>query len=180
MLYLTTYPFDQHIVDIFANNSPADFVYEQILPLIFANPVLAADLKIIVTRGKIEGPLGQIHKLHSSGIMNLDHAIDLVLYTNDRKAEAIILLSHLFPELQQMGIRAIDDSPDEILPYRELARQLGIENLKLVHVRHTDAKRRDVVVDENENPDYRYIDPESGTIFDHYFPLPRIIGPFGM
>ncbi len=174
--YLNTYPFDQHIVDIFANNPPSMFVYTDLVDLLFTNPIISHDLKVIATRGKIEGPLGQVHKLHASGIM--DRGVDLVLYTNDLKAEAIILLSRLFPQLQQMHIRAIDDNPDEILPYRDLARSRGIANLKLIHVRHPDAKRRDIVADENEKPNFSYHDPQSGVIFDHYLPLPRLYAVF--
>lgn len=173
---LSSYPLDQHIVDIFLNNHPSTFVYTDLVNLIFANPIISHDLKIIATRGKIEGPLGQVYKLHTSGI--IDRGVDLVLYTNDLKAEAIILLSHLFPQLQQMNIRAIDDNPNEILPYRELARSRGISNLKLIHVRHPDAKRRDIIADENEKPEFRYEDPQSGVIFDHYLPLPRLYSVF--
>lgn len=174
--FLNVYPLDQHIVDIFANNPAVMFVYNDLVDLIFSNPIISHDLKVIATRGKIEGPLGQVYKLHTSGIM--DRGVDLVLYTNDLKAEAIILLSRLFPQLQQMHIRAIDDNPDEILPYRELARSRGIANLKLIHIRHPDAKRRDMVADENEKPNFSYQDPQSGVIFDHYLPLPRLYAVF--
>lgn len=170
------YPLDQDIVDIFRNNRPSPFVYTDLIDLIFENPIISHDLKIIATRGKIEGPLGQIYKLHASGI--IDSGVDLVLYTNDLKAEALILLSRLFPQLQQMNVRAIDDNPDEILPYRELARSRGIANLKLIHVRHPDAKRRDIVADKSEKPDFRYQDPQTRVIFDHYLPLPRLYEVF--
>ncbi len=169
---LSEFPIDQDIIDIFVNNHPSEFVYTDLSDLIFNNPIVSHDLKIIATRGKIEGALGQAYKLHASGIM--EKGVDLVLYTNDQKADAIILLSRLFPQLQEMHIRAIDDNPDEILPYRELARSRGIGNLKLIHIRHPDAKRRDAIVDENEQPDFRYEDPQSGVIFDHYLPLPRL------
>lgn len=173
---LNDYPLDPDIVNIFANNHPFSFLSTDLIDLIFHNPIISHDLKIVATRGKIEGPLGQVYKLHASGIM--EQGVDLVLYTNDQKADAIILLSRLFPQLQDMHIRAIDDNPDEILPYRELARHRGIGNLKLIHIRHPDAKRRDSIVDINEQPDFRYEDPLTGVIFDHYLPLPRLFAIF--
>lgn len=174
--YLSTYPLDQHIIDIFANNSPKGFVYTDLVDLFFSNPIISHDLKVVATRGKIEGPFGQVYKLHASGIM--DKGVDMVIYTNDIKAEAIILLSRLFPQLQQMHIRAVDDNPDEILPFRNLARSRGIANLKVIHVRHPDAKRKDTVVDEKEKPNFSYQDPISGAIYDHYLPLPRLYAIF--
>lgn len=173
---LHDYSLDPDIIDVFTNNHPYSFLYADLVDLIFNNPIISHDLKVIATRGKIEGPLGQVYKLHASGIMEQD--VDIVLYTNDQKARAIILLSRLFPQLQEMHIRAIDDNPDEILPYRELARSRGIGNLKLIHIRHPDAKRKDAIVDENEQPNFRYQDPLTGVIFDHYLPLPRLYAVF--
>lgn len=168
--YLRTVKFDKDINDIFALNDPASCIYTKFLPLIFNNPVNAGDLKIIATRGKIEGPWGQVYKLHASGIMN--QPVDLVLYSNDLKAEGILLLSKLFPQLHQMCIRVFDDNEQEILPYWETAIAQGLTNLKLIHVRHPGAKRRNIDVDPKIKPHFSFTDPSSGIIFDHFLPIP--------
>jgi len=41
--------------------------------------------------------------------------------------------------------------------------------LKIIHIRHPDAKRKDARPDE-EAPKQSFMDEESGTIFDHYYP----------
>ncbi len=173
--YLSVFQHDPDIVNIFANNSPSGFKYDRLIELIFRNPIMSSDLKIIATRGKIEGPLGQVYKLHSSV---MDQNVDLVLYSNDLKAKAILFLTRLFPEFKHMAIRVLDDNPNEILPYRELARSRGIENIKLTHVRHPEAKRKDDIVPGGEKPDYTAYDPISGAYFDHYFPKGHLYSVF--
>ncbi|HLC94636.1 MAG TPA: hypothetical protein VJH96_03655 [Patescibacteria group bacterium] len=172
--FLSSFPFDQDVVDIFANNTPSAFRYDRAIELLFSNVIVGRDLKVIVTRGKIEGPLGQVYKLHSS---IMDQNIDLVIYTNDLKVKAILFLSRLFPEFQHMAIRVYDDNPQEILPYTKLAFERGIENLKVIHVRHPDAQRKDYAVG-NEQPTYSTTDKESGTIFDHYIPYGNLYAVF--
>ncbi|MEK7165963.1 MAG: hypothetical protein AAB874_04125 [Patescibacteria group bacterium] len=170
--YFTSFPYDQDVVDIFINNPPSNFRDDPVVDQIFNNSILSGDLKIIATRGKIEGPFGQVYKLHASGIM--EKGVDLVLYTNDLKAAGILLLSQLFPQLQDMCIRVFDDNRDEILPYRELALIYGIRNLKLIHVRLPNAKRSHEAIGDDIKPDYCFVDQETGIMYDHYLPFPAL------
>ena len=122
--YLTDYKVDQDIVDIFLGNAPLSFTYDRVIQLLFYRIETAHHLKIIATRGTPEGPLGQIYKLHGSGLPR--SAVDLILYTNDLKADAILLLSRFF-SMRDKCITVYDDNPSEILPYRQLARERAVQ-----------------------------------------------------
>lgn len=134
------------IKKIFMGNPPSKFLYGE-----FVQDVLDAtspnDIRVIATRGKIKGPLGQIHKIHASGLMrqrNLaGQGIDLVIYSNDLKADALIAMTNILPEIGKRLIRVYDDNPEEILPYLEMTRRLGTQNIEVIQVSHPDAKRKE-------------------------------------
>lgn len=134
------------IQKVFENNSPQGFVHNS-----FVDYVLSStgedDIRIITTRGKIEGPLGQIDKLHSSGVMNRrsrsGSVIDLVVYSNDVKAEALIAIMKMLPGISGRQITVYDDNPVEIDPYLKVAESLGAPNIEVIQVVHPDAKRKD-------------------------------------
>ena len=164
---LTAYAINSTIQSIFENNHPADFVYSD-----FVQDVLSSsgkyDIRIIATRGKIEGPLGQAYKLHSSGIMRLKSitggVIDLVVYSNDVKAEALITIMKMLPGISGRQIRVFDDNPVEIMPYLEVARNLGAPNIEVIQVSHPDAKRKDF--NPGVEPIHEY--QRGTTYFKHY------------
>jgi hypothetical protein len=155
---------DADIVSVFTSNSPAKFVYTELLDDLLGKGANRHNLRAIATRGTVEGILGQAYKLHNSGVMQANP--DLVIYSNDVKAEALLLVSRLIPQIRYSAVRVMDDNPDEIFPYRELAKTYGIENIEVVHVRHPDAKRRDLKIPFE--PDVS-VTSSYGTIFDHYF-----------
>ncbi len=142
---LNAYAINSTIRAIFESNHPADFVYGD-----FVDDALSLsgrnDIRIIATRGKIEGPLGQIDKVHSSGIMRQKSitggVVDLVVYSNDVKSEALITIMRLLPGISERQIRVYDDNPVEIVPYLEVARNLGAPNIEVIQVSHPDAKRK--------------------------------------
>ena len=154
---LRAYTIHPFVNKIFMGNHPAQFLYRD-----FVQDVLAAtrpnDIRIIATRGKIEGPLGQIHKIHESGLMKertwAGQRIDLVVYSNDIKARALITLTEVLPGIRERLIRIYDDNPSEVLPYLEIAKCLGTTNIEVVQVSHPDAKRKDVRLGIKPNLDY--------------------------
>jgi len=101
------------IVGIFNNNSPADFTYQDYIEDILGGTE-SDDLKVIASRGKIEGPLGQVQKIHGTGIM--DRGVGTVIYTNDLKAEALVLLPQMFAYLKDRLIRIYDEHP-KVVPF---------------------------------------------------------------
>jgi hypothetical protein len=105
-------------------------------------------VRIVITRGKIEGPLGQVYKVHQSGLMTLPN-VDMVIYTNDVKVRALVGAMRLFPNLTKHneGMILYDDNPGEIVPfYEELARGPYPLKMEVVQVRNSDSKRRDKLV----------------------------------
>lgn len=163
---LDRFPVDPRILSIFANNSPADFVYEELVgDLLYLRDQQDKDIRVIATRGKIEGFLGQIYKLHASRIMTQD--VDLVIYSNDVKVESLVLLSQLIPWIKAVPVRVFDDNPAEVLPYRELVLERGIPNVEIIRVLHPDAKRKEEKLQIEPG-----ISSTSGNIrFDHFFPI---------
>ncbi len=160
---------DDDILAIFLANTPANFVYHDLLDHLL-HDTYRKELRIIATRGKIEGLLGQVYKLHMSGVMN--SKVDLVVYSNDIKAEALILLSRLIPWIKDVLIRVFDDNPAEVLPYTDLARSKGIQNLEIIQVRHPLAKPRKTVI--REEPALSFTDAKTNTIYNHFFPIDSI------
>lgn len=129
------------VFDMFIGNPTANFIYRDFAKAVF-NPRGDPALRFIATRGKIEGPLGQVYKVHTSGIMRRN--VDMVIYTNDIKAETLIFLSRLITDqkLKQKKIVLYDDNPDEVIPYLQKAKDSGMENIWVVQVSHPDVKRR--------------------------------------
>lgn len=112
-------------------------------------------VRIIITRGKIEGPLGQIYKVHQADFSMLP-SLDMVIYTNDVKITALASVVKMFPQLKDKQIFLYDDNPSEIVPFYEDIEKQGMNPLKLeiVQVRHSDSKRRDkkvTMADKNGN-----------------------------
>lgn len=146
---LRAYAVNPTIQNIFANNSPADFLYAEFVRDLLGQ-TRSSDIRIIATRGKIEGPLGQVDKVHRSGMMRqrawLGQSVDLVVYSNDVKAEALLSTMNLLPSVGDKLVRVYDDNPNEILPYLKLARILGAQNIEVIQVSHPDAKRKDLNV----------------------------------
>lgn len=164
---LKAYAVNSTIQSIFENNPPSDFVYNDFIQDVLSSTG-KSDIRIIATRGKIEGPLGQVYKLHSSGIMRLKSitgaVIDLVVYSNDVKAEALITIMKILPGISGRQIRVFDDNPVEIMPYLEVARNLGNPNIEIIQVSHPDAKRKDF--NPGIEPIHEY--KRRATDFKHY------------
>ena len=156
---------DDHILRLFLENSPAQFLQKEFIDELHQND--ANEFHIIVTRGKPEGLLGQIYKVHTSGV--LEKSVDIVLYTNDIKAEALVQLSRIIPWMKSAPIVIYDDNPNEVLPYLRFIHEKNIHNIELVHVRHNNSKRKDLVV-EGYTPTDTTFDPETLTRFDRYHP----------
>jgi len=103
------------------------------------------NIRIIITRGMIQGPLGQVHKIHQSGLMELP-GVDMVIYTNDIKMETLLLLNKVFEGsldiFKNRPMILYDDNPGEIMPFYRQAG--GYERgLEIVRVRVNRSKRRD-------------------------------------
>lgn len=119
-------------------------------------------IRMIITRGKIEGPLGQIYKVHSGDFTELE-SLDMIIYTNDVKINALARVTNIFKELQSKQIILFDDNPSEIVPFCEQIEEQGMNPLKMeiVHVRHSDAKRRDKKVMIHDASGERCVKPET-------------------
>lgn len=156
---------DEEILRLFQDNSPAQYLHARFIAALHQND--ATEAHFIVTRGKPEGLLGQAYKLHASGALALP--FDGVLYTNDIKAEALVQLSRMVPWMSRSSIMIYDDNPNEVLPYLQFIRERNINNMTIVHVRHADSKRRDLVV-EGHTPIKTVTDEGTGTCFDQYHP----------
>jgi len=121
-------------------------------------------VRIVITRGKIEGPLGQVYKVHQSGLMTLP-SVDLVIYTNDIKFNALSSVMDLLPDLSRRNERMVlyDDNPTEIIPvYEELAKGPCPLSIEVVQVRHSDSKRRDkLVIVKNDKDELEIQEPSN-------------------
>lgn len=167
---LKAYTVHPLVSKIFMGNHPSQFLYRS-----FVQDILAAtrpnDIRIIATRGKIEGPLGQVHKIHESGLMRektwAGQRIDVAVYSNDVKAQALITLTDVLPGIKERLIRIFDDNPNEVLPYLEVAGHLGTSNIEIVQVSHPDAKRKGMNLGIAPNLDYM----RGKTRLRHYSPL---------
>lgn len=173
-------PVDNHFRELFMSNLPKPFVYQDFLEDFFGT-LEESDSVIFATRGKIEGPLGQVHKLHSSGVLQYSsreeqyrskqHPVDLVIYTNDLKAQALLNLTKLVPWVKGKLLRIIDDNPNEIIPYLEAAREHGLTNIEIIQVGHYGAKRRDIST--GIEPDLLLVgESEKETNYRHYMAFP--------
>lgn len=160
---------DPAVVRLFASNSPNKYVHQTLVDDI-KKGTEKKDLRIIATRGNIEGFLGQVYKVHASGVLCRHSGkpdFDIVVYTNDVKVEALLLLSRLVPWINTSLVRVLDDNPSEVLPYVQFTLERGVKNLEIIHVRHSDSKRSDLVV--NAEPILQgEVDHGSGSIFDIY------------
>ncbi len=138
------------IKDLFNGESDGDLLDD-------SDDIPDSTVRIVITRGKIEGPLGQVYKVHQSGLMTLPN-VDMVIYTNDVKVKALLGALKLFPNLARNneGMILYDDNPSEIVPfYEELARGPCSLNIEVVQVRNADSKRRDkqVVIKNDRGED---------------------------
>jgi hypothetical protein len=163
-IFLLEKPIDKDILRAVKQNSPKAYLYEKFVSELFQNP--DKNLHIIVTRGKPEGLLGQVYKVHKSGA--LEHPVDLILYTNDIKAEALVVLSKIIPWTRKVPINIYDDNPNEVLPYLKFIRERNINTMMVTHVRHPDAKRKDIEIEET--PINSWSDRKTRTQFDVYHP----------
>lgn len=168
---LNRFPVNSTIQAIFEGNDPADFIYgDFVQDFMFLTG--KSDIRIIATRGKIEGPLGQIDKVHSSGIMRqrsvTGGVVDLVVYSNDVKSEALITIMKLLPGISERQIRVYDDNPVEIVPYLDVARSLGAPNIEVIQVSHPDAKRKDFSPGEDPFHVYKRGYKGGDTTLKHY------------
>lgn len=167
---LSQYPVDPDVEEIFMGISPADFVYRG-----FVQDVLArtrpSDIRIIATRGKIEGPLGQVDKIHRSGLIGLasrlGRGFDAIIYSNDVKADVLRKIREMIPGAREGKICIYDDNPAEVKPYLEVADELQAKNVEVVRVAHPDAKRADVKMDITPSLTYR---GPLGTKLESFFP----------
>lgn len=167
---LNAYAINPVIQRIFMSNSPANFLYTE-----FVRDILGKtgqkDIRVITTRGKIEGPLGQVYKTHVSGLMRqksiFGQGIDLVVYSNDVKAEALLSTMKLLPGIEERLIRVYDDNPSEIIPYLQAARNLGVHNIEIVQVSHPDAKRKNTHIEAEPTLSYKI----GETRLNHFSPI---------
>ncbi len=160
---LSDYQYNELILKrLLANNPPAECLHIPLIRDLFGRDKITEDkisegktnedhlgddttMRIIITRGKIEGPLGQVYKVHGSGIMTLP-SVDAVVYTNDVKVRALFSLDILIPMLKDRMVFLYDDNPSEINPFYEQLAQGSKRtkfNIELIHTRHSTAKRRD-------------------------------------
>lgn len=131
---------DPAILETFRRNHVSRFLYRGFANLLF-DPRDPESFRFIATRGKIEGPLGQVYKVHTSTVMR--RGVDLVIYTNDLKAETLVHLGLILPrQLRNRKFLLFDDNCTEIEPYLKQASELGVD-LSAVQVSHRDAKRKD-------------------------------------
>lgn len=146
--HLDVYPMDSDISRILIDENPtakyvySDYVREVFSPYASSGP---KGLHVIATRGAIEGPLGQIHKVHSSGIM--EEGVDMTIYTNDLKSEVLRLIAQFLPWTDGQLTQFIDDNPKEVAKLLNEVKKYGIKNFEVAMVRHADAKRRDGLVE---------------------------------
>ena len=143
---LHDYRFDEKLLaTLLTENPPSEYLHIPLIYDLFGWDVDCEDntvLRVIITRGKIEGPLGQVYKVHQSGMMTLP-SIDAVVYTNDIKVEALLSLNILLPRIgQNRSILLYDDNPSEIVPFYERLAAKNPLSIELIHTRHATSKRR--------------------------------------
>ncbi|HWS48866.1 MAG TPA: hypothetical protein VN174_02360 [Candidatus Methanoperedens sp.] len=205
---LSKYEVDDELLGKVLNeNHPSDYMYLPLIRDLFdsTNDAKNSILRVVMTRGKIEGPLGQVYKVHQSGVAMLS-SVDMVIYTNDRKIEGLLYLANLFPELKSKDILLYDDNPSETAPFCELITRKGVNpfRMEVIEVRHSKSKRRDkkvmihdlsgeLVVREpyasagyelrhgSNTPiesweDVQDMEESQATIFDHYNIGDRVMG----
>lgn len=183
---------------LMAKNQPDNYLNRSLIDDLFDMGPDGTDniLRFIITRGKIEGPLGQVYKVHS-GDFTTKPSLDMVIYTNDVKINALTHLATIYPQLRSKQMFLYDDNPSEIVPFCEQMEKYGMNPFKLeiIHVRHSQAKRRDKAVVIHQGDKEVTVEPllrsgyykqntgdipmeqfnempigSKGTIFDH-FPL---------
>ena len=96
-------------------------------------------VRIVMTRGTIGNILGQVFKVHTSGIID---DLDCVIYTLDLKDEIPALVRTFFSQLEHLPMRIYDDHPSEIVAYEAKIIKSKLENIELILVRHPDGRRR--------------------------------------
>lgn len=154
---LDAFAIDPDIKRIFMNNNPSNSLHTDFVDSMLGATHRRDDLRIIATRGMIGGSLGQVYKVHLSGLMSkrrdFGGGIDAVIYSNDIKAEALLALMSNLPNV--MGnlpnstgrlINIYDDNPNEVIPYLGVIKALGAPNIEVIQVSHPDAKRKDLQV----------------------------------
>lgn len=138
---------DPRIRDIFLKNNISKYLYRDFVGAVFDSDDQTS-LKFIATRGKIEGPLGQVYKVHTSGAMNKKRDVHMAIYTNDIKAETLIQIGRLLPDkIKNSVFYLFDDNTDEMVPYLKTAQEQGLDKIWVVQVAHPDAKRKDHRID---------------------------------
>ncbi len=162
---LQDYKYDQSLLaKILHENSTNRYINAPLIKDLFTVGKDSNDnvLRIIITRGKIEGPLGQIYKVHNGDFTKLE-SLDMVIYTNDVKINALARVTNIFKELRSKQIILYDDNPSEIVPFLEQIEAQGMNSFKMeiVHVRHSDAKRRDKKVVISSHDSEQVVDPEN-------------------
>jgi hypothetical protein len=163
--FLLEYSLDPDIVDCLLDNHTIDYLNTDFVED-FLEGTEEHDIRAVATRGKIEGPFGQIYKVHTSEIVDRGYGLDIVLYSNDLKAEALAAFYQLVPQALQNGTRVYDDNPSEIDKFIAWGKDHGIRNLEVIRVNHPDAKRKDFVVD---TPKIMQTHEQTGTKYDLYF-----------
>ncbi len=134
------------LAKLIGENHPSDFMHLPLIRDLFDgdNDQENSVLRVVMTRGKIEGPLGQVYKVHQSGMAMLS-SVDIVVYTNDRKIDALLYLMNIFPQLKSKNMLLYDDNPSETAPFCELIETRGANpfRMEIIQVRHNNSKRRD-------------------------------------
>jgi len=137
---LDNYPLDEDVVECLLGNHTVEFVYEHFAKY-FLEGTEERSTRAMVTRGKIEGPFGQVYKVHTAGVLDRGLGTDVVLYTNDLKADALPILYQLFPNAVNNGTRIFDDNPTEVDKYVSWAGDHGVRNWEVIRVIHPGIKR---------------------------------------
>lgn len=147
---LDKYELDEDVVRCLLGNHTAEFIYEYFSKY-FLEGTEERGTRAIVTRGTVEGPFGQVYKIHTAGVLDRGLGADIVLYTNDLKADALPVLYQLIPDAIENGTRVFDDNPLEIDNYLSWAKEIGIRNWEIIGVRHPTAKRKDYITSNKSN-----------------------------
>ncbi len=189
---------DEDIVRVFNSNPLSDFLYKDYAADIFSKTDTEENMRVIATRGTIEGQLGQVHKLHQlkmdiegSAQQLLNQGVDLVIYTNDLKAEALITIHQLFPSLRNKLTRIYDDNVKELQEYYDIAHEerLNLKGFEIIRVKNRFAKNAEhklsigkpririsaeegILDDEPEQKDT--LPTGSNTIYEHISPYDTI------
>lgn len=138
-MFIRNLPIDHRILAMFKENNTQDFVHRNFVNEIFDNDQTSTS-KIIASRGKIEGPLGQIWKIHQSQVAQ---KADVIFYTNDFKTEVLDLAPKIFPNMAR-NIVIYEDNPREIDDYCRHIGGCSSDCLYgIIQVRHRESKRRD-------------------------------------